>query len=218
MKIITAITAQKNNPQRVNVYLDGEFAFSLARIAAAWLKRGDALSEEKIARLLREDAREKAYQQALLFLSYRARSENEIRQNLRKHEFDESLVEETLGRLREAGFANDEAFALAWVENRGAFRPRGKRALTAELRQKGLSEETIRASLAEVDEEALAYAAAQKRAARFQNLEWSEFRQKLAGFLARRGFSYSVAAPVVARLWEETRGTAPDYDEDEDRI
>ena len=86
MKKITALEVQKNNPNRVNVHLDGEFAFGVARIVAAWLKVGDMMDEEKIQKMRVEDARERAYQQAMLFLSYRARSENEIRKNLRKHE------------------------------------------------------------------------------------------------------------------------------------
>jgi regulatory protein len=47
MKKITAISVQKKNPNRVNIYLDGEFAFGVARITAAWLKNGDELSDEK---------------------------------------------------------------------------------------------------------------------------------------------------------------------------
>src|SRR5574340_1504638 len=118
MRTITAIEVQKNNPNRVNIYLDGEFAFGLARITAAWLKTGQKLDEEKIERLQAEDARERAYQQAMLFLSYRARSEAEIRQNLKKHEIPEAVIEATLERLREEKLANDPEFARTWVENR----------------------------------------------------------------------------------------------------
>ena len=159
MKKITAISVQKKNPNRVNIYLDGEYAFGVARITAAWLKNGDELSDEKISKLLAEDAREWAYQQALLYLSYRARSEKEIRQNLRKHEMPEEVIEETIERLHSA--------------------------------------------VSGVDEEALAYEAAQKRLGRLKGLEWNEFRKKLSEFLARRGFPYSVIAPIVTRLWSE---------------
>src|SRR5512144_2074949 len=96
MRKITAIEVQKKSPNRVNIHLDGEFAFGLARIVAAWLRVGQELSEEKIEQLQTEDAREGAFQQAMLFLSYRARSESEIRQNLRKHEFSEPVIEHTL--------------------------------------------------------------------------------------------------------------------------
>jgi regulatory protein len=203
MKKITAISVQKKNPNRVNIYLDGEFAFGVARITAAWLKNGDELSDERIARLLSEDAREWAYQQAMLFLSYRARSEKEIRQNLLKHEMPEDVIDETIERLRTAGLANDNEFAQAWVENRSTFRPRSRRALTMELRQKGLDEEIVHSAVSGVDEDALAYEAAQKRLGRLKGLEWNEFRKKLSEFLARRGFPYSVIAPIVIRLWSE---------------
>ena len=123
MRKITAIQGQKRNPNRVNIHLDGEYAFGLARIVAAWLQVGQVLDDEKIAKLQAEDAREQAMQQALLFLSYRARSEKEIRQNLSKHEIPEAVIEETLERLRRDGFANDKKFASAWVENRSVSHP-----------------------------------------------------------------------------------------------
>ena len=215
MKKITALEVQKKNPNRVNLHLDGEFAFGLARITAAWLKIGDVLSDEKIAQLQNEDAREKAMQQALLFLSYRARSEKEIRQNLKKHEYPEDVIEHTLTRLRENRLANDNEFAQAWVENRNTFRPRSRRALTMELRQKGLDEETVKQAVSEVDEEALAYETALKRAPRLASLEWSEFRRKLSEHLARRGFPYSVVTSTVTRIWNETRAEETKYEDEE---
>ncbi|MCZ2127508.1 MAG: RecX family transcriptional regulator [Anaerolineales bacterium] len=215
MKRISALEVQKKNPNRVNVHLDGEFAFGLARIAAAWLKVGDLLADEKIAALRLEDERERALQQALLFLSYRARSEKEIRQNLKKHEYSADSVEQTLTRLRENRLADDTQFAQAWVENRNTFRPRSRRALTLELRQKGLDDETIQSAVADLDEEALAYESARRKASRFQSLEWGEFRKKLSEHLARRGFSYSVAAPVVARLWNEAHTENLKYEDEE---
>lgn len=215
MKKITAIEPQKKNPNRVNIHLDGEFAFALSRITAAWLKVGEGLTDEKIARLQIEDERERAYQQAMLFLSYRARSEKEIRQNLLKHEFSEEVIEGTLERLRESGLADDNEFARAWVENRNVFRPRSRRALTLELRQKGLDDETVQTAVADVDERALAYESARKRAPRLNGLEWGEFRRKLSEYLARRGFPYSVIVSVVTQIWNETRAEEIHYEDEE---
>ncbi len=215
MRKITAIEAQKRQPDRVNIHLDGEFAFGLARIVAAWLRVGQELSEEKIEQLQAEEARERAFQQAMLFLSYRARSESEIRQNLRKHEYPEPVIEQTIARLRESGLANDQQFARAWVENRSAFRPRSRRLMAMELRQKGLDAEAVASAVERVDDEALAYEAAQKRAARLKDLEWNEFRKKLSDFLARRGFSYSVVAPVVTRIWNEAHANEHHYEEED---
>jgi regulatory protein len=218
MKKITALQVQKKNPNRVNLYLDGEFAFGLARIVAAWLQVGQELDEGKIAKLQAEDSRERAWGQALLFLSYRARSENEIRQNLGKHEIAEAVIEETLERLRRDGFANDKNFASAWVENRSTFRPRGRRALAQELRQKGLDDSTIESALVGVDEEALAYEAGQKKAQKLTTTDWMVFRKKLSEFLARRGFSYSVIVPVVTRLWNEFHAEGEEQTIDDEEI
>jgi regulatory protein len=215
MQKITAIEAQKKTPNRVNIYLDGEFAFGLARIVAAWLRVGQELDEEKIKRLQIEDTRERAVQQAMIFLSYRARSESEIRQNLRKHEIPEEVIEQTLNRLRQDGLANDGQFAQAWVENRSMFRPRSRRMMALELKQKGLNEEAVTSAVEEVDDEALAYEAAQRRTPRMKDLEWIEFRKKLSGFLARRGFSYSVIAPVVTRIWNETHRNEHHFEEED---
>ncbi|HET9905578.1 MAG TPA: RecX family transcriptional regulator [Anaerolineales bacterium] len=215
MKKITALTAQKRNPNRVNIYIDGEYAFSLARIVAAWLKTGQELDDEKINRLQSEDARERAVQQSLLFLSYRSRSEAEIRQNLRKHEIPDEIIEHTLQRLRQEGLANDDQFAQAWVENRSTFRPRSRRMMAMELRQKGVTDESVSTALEAVDDEELAYEAAQKKVNRLKDLEWMDFRKKLSEFLARRGFSYSVIAPIVTRIWNEVHTDEHHFEEED---
>ena len=215
MKKITAIEVQKRTPNRVNIHLDGEFAFGLARIVAAWLRVGQELSEEKIEQLQAEEARERAFQQAMLFLSYRDRSESEIRQNLRKHEIPEPVIEQTLERLKQDGLADDHQFARVWVENRSAFRPRSRRLMAMELRQKGLGDEAITSATEGVDDEALAYEAAQKRVPRLKGLEWNEFRKKMSDFLGRRGFSYSVVAPVVTRIWNEVHKDEQHYEEED---
>lgn len=209
MRTITAIEAQKKNPHRVSIYLDGEFAFGLTRMVAARLRIGQTLTEEKIASLQAEEAQETVYQKALYFLNYRPRSMAEVRQNLNKHDVPEALIEATLERLQRNGLVNDEAFAHAWVENRTEFRPRSKSALRMELRRKGLDDELIQSVLDEsVDEEALALQTARKYAHRLEALECPEFRIKLGGFLTRRGFSYSIIAPVVSKVWQELHQTA----------
>ncbi len=203
---ITAIEPQQKNPQRVNIYLDGEFSFGLASILATWLKVGQELGEDKIASLKTEDEHEITYQKALHFLSYRPRSSAEVLRNLIKRGISEPLAQETVSRLQSSGLVNDDAFARAWVENRNTFRPRSRSALQMELRRKGLSDEAIQSVLAEqVDEEVLAFEAARKYARRLAGLDWPEFRQKLSGFLARRGFSYTTIAPVVSEVWKETQ-------------
>jgi len=203
MLTVTRLEPQKKNPRRVNVYLDGEFAFGISLAAAPWLSEGNQLSQQNINDLQEKDQFEGAYQRAINFLSYRIRSEKEIRQNLIKHEVSEEIIERVLDRLRGASLANDREFASSWVENRIQFKPRGKRALSSELFQKGINNEIIEDVLTDLNEEELAFACARSKIRRFSNLEEKAFQNKLSGLLSRRGFPYYIIKDVVSTLWKE---------------
>lgn len=209
---ITALVAQKKNKDRVNVYLDGKFAFGLAAIEAIKLKRGQVLSDEDIERLRRIDSVEKAHERALKFLSFRPRSEAEVRRNLEDAKFPPGVIEASLQRLRRAGLVDDRAFAQYWLENRAQFSPRSARALKVELRQKGIAAETVDELLqvTEHDEDTAALEAARPKARRMAALDAQAFKQKLGAYLMRRGFNYEVAAQAIRRAWEEVHADTPD--------
>ena len=203
---ITAIKLQKRNPHRVNIYMDGEFAFGISRIIAGWLDVGHELDDEEIISLQAKDEEEVAYQRALKFISYRIRTEDEIRRNLTKHSIRSEVISDVLNRLRRNGLVDDIQFANSWVENRNEFRPRAHRMLTYELRKKGISDEVILQSLdSTTPDEELAFKAAQNQFHKYEEFEWPDFRRKLSGFLARRGFSYTIISLVVDQVWAENR-------------
>jgi regulatory protein len=206
---ITALKVQKRNPNRVNVFLDGEFAFGVSRIVAAWLKVGQVLTEEKILSLQQEDAQEVAFQNALNVISYRPRSLHEVQKKLQEKGFDETVVRLVVERLKESGLVEDKEFAQAWIENRTVFRPRSRKLMALELRQKGVPDEVVQEALVESDDdETLAYQAAIRYARRLKKLEWLEFRKKLSAYLMRRGFSFEVVSPLVRRVWKELQEDA----------
>jgi regulatory protein len=203
---ITELRYQQRNHERVNVYLDGRFAFALPDTEAAKLKPGQQLSDADIERLKGADAEQKAYDRALRFLSYRPRSEAEVRDNLVKAGTEEPVIAEVLERLRSQGYVNDADFARFWIENRERFRPRGARALRQELRRKGVDDAASADLLAEVDLAESAYRAVYGRALRLAPLLAEErlvFRRKVSDFLLRRGYDYDVVRDVVARLERE---------------
>lgn len=201
-KKITAIQAQKRNPDRVSIDLDGEFAFGLSRIVAAWLKIGDLLSEEKISSLKNSDTTEVAFQKALHLLDYHPRTEKEIRQRLTQKGFELDEIEIVITRLRNANLVQDQQFARMWVENRNEYHPRSQRLMRYELRNKGVSDVMIDNAMADsADDVDLATRAATKHARKLTGSDWLEFRKRLSAFLARRGFSYGTIAPVVQYVW-----------------
>jgi len=122
---------------------------------------------------------------------------------LRDKKATEEAIQDVLAKLQERRWVDDAAFAAFWIENRESFKPRSRHALRVELRQKGISDQIIEASLADVDELASAYEAARGRAARLAHLDYQTFRRRLGGFLQRRGFGYDEIKETVERLWRE---------------
>jgi regulatory protein len=214
MKKITAIQAQsrlrKHLGTRVNIFLDGSFAFAIdAEVAReANLRIGKYLQPEEVEALEAEDGAAKALALAINFLGYRARSSHEIRERLAR---DENWSDETIARVLEKltalNLVSDRAFAQAWIESRSRSKPRGSRALRQELRQKGVGREDIDAALQEtVPDDATeienALAALQSKARQWERLEGREREQKMLGFLGRRGFNFGVARSAVKKLDE----------------
>lgn len=202
---ITALRFQKRNPERVNVYLDGAYAFALPAMTAASLRLGQSLGEDEIAALQDTDAVQRAYERALRYLAHRPRSTAEVRRVLEQQAFEAATVDQAIERLDRQGYLDDEAFARFWVSNREQFKPRAPLALRHELRQKGLSDDVIARALQTVDSEGSAYRAGLAQAGRLKTQDQRTFRQKLGSYLLRRGFGHDVVWPVVDQLWRDVR-------------
>ena len=217
MAKVTALVAQKRNPNRVNVYLDGQFAFGLAAIEAARLHLGQDLGEADLARVQKADEVAVAHERALRYLSYRPRSEAEVRKHLadKRRPVAPEVIEEVVERLTRVGLLNDQAFAQYWRENRENFRPKGAAALRQELRQKGVPREAVDQALAGMDEEGAALDVARARARRLGGLDKLAFKRRLAAYLGRRGYAYDVIMPVVERVWQEQGDATPASADDE---
>jgi regulatory protein len=194
---------QKRNKERVNVFVDGEYAFAVNLNVALTLKKGQRLSPAEVSAYKQDGEADLAFQRAVRYIGMRPRSSAEIDAYLKRKEYDEVIVDAVVKRLHEQGYLDDEAFARFWVDNRNRFRPRGAQALRYELRQKGVERETIEATLEDQDEDGAAWAAVEGKAARWASLDKFEFEQKVMAFLARRGFRFDVCRRAAAQAWEQ---------------
>jgi regulatory protein len=211
MGIVTALEVGKRNTARVNVYLDGEFAFSIQIDAAARLHKGQTLSDDTIAALKASDHLARAIDSASRHLAARPRSVHEIRKHLESKAYDDPTIEQALDKLQTLGYLDDQAFAAYWVQQRTTFKPLGEKALRYELREKGISDAIIRELLAEVDTDDAAFRAAHAHARKLRGVTRKVFRQKLGMFLARRGFGYGDADRAARRLIDEIDAETPDF-------
>jgi regulatory protein len=204
---ITAIRQQERDPNRVSVFIDGEFAFGLGAslTLAEGLAVGDDLSSERVAALRARDEVGRATEAALRLVAQRPRSVHELRDRLRRREFAPESIEAAVERLTEWRYVDDTDFARLWVEHRERHRPRGRRLLEAELRQKGVDREIVREALdaAEIDEFAAALELGRAKLRGYAGLEAVVVRRRLGGYLARRGYQAETVRRVLASLLDD---------------
>jgi regulatory protein len=207
---ITALEPQVNNPERINLYVDGHFLLGVN--AEIVLKMGlqveQELLPEQLEQLRSEEAEQQAVDRALNYLSFRPRSREEVRRYLRRKEIPPEIIEAALARLDRLDFVNDRAFAEFWIETRGQFNPRGAHALKNELRMKGVEREVVDELVDDEQDEERALRAGRKKAmslVNVPNMDYARFRNRLGSFLQRRGFGYEVTTRTVRALWEELK-------------
>ena len=140
---------------------------------------------------------------AYYYLSYRPRSEAEIRQWLHRRGFANEVAEKTIAKLKEQNLSNDLTFAQFWTDNRLSFRPKSKRLIKKELRDKKVAAEIIEQVTKDIDDEAIAYKLGSSRVATLAHLDYPDFYRRLSSYLAYRGFSYEVVKRTAALVWQE---------------
>jgi len=211
MAKITEIKKGRGREKRVNVFVDGKPALALLTETALkeGLELGQEVNENQLQKLADLDRYQRCFNAALRYLGYRPRSEAEIKQRLQRHGFDGECIEKALARLREQGLVDDTAFARFWRENRETFSPRSRRLTKLELKRKGLSSDIIEQVISEIDDRDSAYRAALKKAHRLSLADDKVFRQRLGGYLGRRGFNYSVIKEITERVWRELNSSSP---------
>jgi regulatory protein len=206
MAKITALRENKGR-HRVNVFLDGRFAFSLSAEKAnrAGLRADQIVTPEQVDSLSGSDRHERCLMVATTFLGHRPRSGAELKTLLQRRGFDSTTQDSVLAGLQAQGLLDDTAFAQFWTENRESFSPRSRRLTRIELQKKGVAAEVIEQAVAAIDDEASAYRAA---ASHLRSVRWSDhdqFRRRLGAYLQRRGFAYGVVETVLTKLWDEVR-------------
>jgi len=140
---------------------------------------------------------------AYYYLGYRPRSEGEIRQWLCKRGFANEVIETAIIKLREQNLSDDLAFAQFWKDNRLSFRPKSKRLIKRELRDKKIDSEIVEQVTKDIDDEEIAYRLGSTRLPALAHLDYRDFCRRLSSYLAYRGFSYEVIKRTASLLWQE---------------
>lgn len=205
---ITRIEPQQHDPTRRNIYIDGEYALGVSAetLLRFGLRTGDELTSERLQALQTAENAAAAKRHALRLLARRPRSEKEIRDALRTHEFSQNEIETALRDLRSAGLLDDESFARSYIRDHVRLRPRGSVAVRQKLLLLGISKDIIDRALEEEFPQAVQEQVAYDLAVAFINksarMSASEqvLRRKLAAMLSRKGFPWDVISAVVKKV------------------
>jgi len=209
--IVTRIERQRRRRNRVNLFLDGEFAFGLHEdtIAKAKIRVGDELDPSTIGIIKSHEETKLARDNAFRLLSHRMRSEKELRFTLLEREFDPTIVDNVLLELQTKGYLDDRKFAEAFIRDARLRKPAGTAMLFQKLRLKGLDRALIMEALGDLmptdTEQELAYTSAMKLLKRIRTsrkpVPQEKEKQRLSHYLAQRGFPWSTIRPVLRKVF-----------------
>lgn len=211
MATITDITPQKKRSGYYNIFVDDKYAFSVSdlQLSNFDLSIGKEYSETELVTLVENATISKAYTRCLEYIIRRRRSEQEIRDYLKRKEFVEGAIDEVVKRLIRENYINDREFASAWIADRNLIKPRSKRVLQLELIKKGIDREIIQAAIEQQsveDELDNLRKIAEKKLPRMRD------KNKLMSYLVGLGFGYGQVREVVDELMAKDYELSGDTD------
>ena len=217
---VTKLNPGVKNPERVNVFLDGRFAFSLdvSQVVEFGVKVGMKVTADQLDELRKASEFGKLYQRALEWVLTRPHSIRETRDYLRRRqikrrqtnrvrereekrplaEIEEAAMQQVLEKLIAKRYLDDQKFAEFYVENRYLRKGISQKRLRMELRQKGVTPEIIATAMAKIprdEQEEIKKVIAKKRK------KYNDFQ--LVGYLVRQGFNFQLAKDAVAESHDE---------------
>lgn len=204
---LTAVTPQVRNPQRVSLFLDGEFVLGVdAEVAAQLgLRPGQTVDRALLEQARVRDEEARARRDALAYLAGQPRTRRQVERQLGRRGYSSEAVRAALTYLSERGWLDDREYARLYVRQQLESRtPPGERRLAADLRRRGvppdLAAEVLAAALAGGDPVGPAVELARRRLERTTFPDRDAAYRRLAGFLTRRGYDGETVARALDQV------------------
>lgn len=154
----------------------------------------------------KSQVREKLFDRLIKFALLRPRSEKEIKNWLSRKKVTPEDYLDYFTKLKRMELVDDQKFTFWWIDQRMSFRPRSRRELKAELLKKGIARSLIEETLAKVniDELKIAQGLLAQKGHRFQKFGSSKVKEKLAAYLARKGFSWEIIKTAIDEFGQKS--------------
>ena len=201
--LISKIKRQSKNSKRVSIFIDDEFKCGLYEdtVVKYNLSTGDEISEETLDAIINFDEYLYAKKASFDLLSYRLRSEKEIKDKLKLKKISLRTIEKTIKHLKELSLLNDEEFAKQLVLENISSKPKGKNLIRQKLFQKGISkrisEQVLEDVFKSIDEKKIISELFEKYSKKVGSADIYEKKRKIFSYLARKGFDFEIINEVI---------------------
>lgn len=204
MAKVTKIQAQKRKG-RYNVYLDGKYAFPVAEatLIEFRLMNGTELTDGQIKEIQDRENVNKAYGDAVNYLSYQLRTKKEIKDYLYKKEYHRDAVDDVIQRLEDLHYLDDESYAKSFINTQLRTTSNGPKIIEQKLQKKGVPNDIVQNKVLDIDQDILVENAtdfAKKQARKQKRASFNQMVTKIKQGLYQKGFNNEVIERVINNL------------------
>lgn len=205
MAIITKIEIQKRNKERVNLFLDGEYAFSISTelVYKEGLKTKDEIDSDKLKIIADHESQIRCKNSALRIIEKSCKTEKEVRDKLILKGYEDNSINKSIEFLKEYNFINDSNYTKAFIRDK--LKSQGSQKIKYTLIQKGISKENIDEELSNLNKESEKSTALNLAKKKFDIIKKKEsdnykISGKLYRYLISKGYEYDVTSEVVKEI------------------
>lgn len=209
MAVITKIEVQKRNKDRVNIYLDNEYAFSISMelVYKEGLKSKMEIDVNRLKDIADKEGYLKCKNTALRIVERSFKTEKEMRDKLKEKEYTDNQIEKTIEFLKEYKFINDESYVNAYINDK--LSSRGRQKIKYDLIRKGINRNLIDEKLSNIDSDDEKNTALNLAKKKYNSIKKSEndiykINGKLYRFLMSKGYNYELVKDVVKHVTNVT--------------
>lgn len=206
---VTDFSVQKNNEEKMNIFVDGEYRFSVSMDAFLnfGIRKEMEITEEQIKEIMEADSVKLAYLQILTTLKYGMKTEKEMSDKLRSKGYSEEAIISAIEKAKEYNYINDDYYIECYMRSKAIPSKWGEQKIISNLYQKGIEVNVIKEKLQEIysedDKYNNAYSLAQKKLTTIKEEDINKKKQKLNAFLLGRGYKYDIISKVINELFSE---------------
>jgi len=200
---ITSIEANKKNKGKLSVYIDNKYSFSVSEedYLSVNLYEKKQITEQELDYIKNNILFRAAKSAAIRYLTFKLRSEKEVHFRLSSDGYGDDITEKVVEELKALGYINDKLYAQKFIYDRSRLKPKSKKMLRMELKNKGVADEITEEVLDEwnVDDTTVAEGLVKKKFGKY-DIRDEKIIKRIYSFLQHRGFNFETVSNIISKI------------------